>query len=65
MTAGLTYKKGSVKVFINGQAAEKADYTLDETAENGFTVQLTEAGLKKVSDDKKTPCSFRICCYIK
>ena len=53
MTAGLTYKKGSVKVFINGQAAEKADYTLDETAENGFTVQLTEAGLKKVSDDKK------------
>lgn len=53
MTAGLTYKKGSVNVFINGQAAEKADYTLDETAENGFTVQLTEAGLKKVSDDKK------------
>lgn len=53
MTAGLTYKKGSVKVFINGAAAEKADYTLDETAENGFTVQLTEAGLKKVSDDKK------------
>lgn len=53
MTAGLTYKKGSVKVFINGTAAEKADYTLDETAENGFTVQLTEAGLKKVSDDKK------------
>lgn len=53
MTAGLTYKKGSVKVFINGAEAEKADYTLDETAENGFTVQLTEAGLKKVSDDKK------------
>ena len=53
MTAGLTYKKGSVKVFINGTAAEKADYTLDETAENGFTVQLTKAGLKKVSDDKK------------
>lgn len=53
MTAGLTYKKGSVKVYINGQAAEKADYTLDETAENGFTVQLTEAGLKKVSDDQK------------
>lgn len=53
MTAGLTYQKGSVKVFINGAAAEKADYTLDETAENGFTVQLTEAGLKKVSDDKK------------
>lgn len=53
MTAGLTYKKGSVKVFINGVAADQADYTLDETAENGFTVQLTKAGLKKVSDDKK------------
>lgn len=54
MTAGLTYKKGSVKVFIDGQVAtDKVDYTLDETAENGFTVQLTEAGLKKVSDDKK------------
>lgn len=56
MTDGLTFDKDSLEVKINGKDADEADYTLTVTEDpesgiqNGFRVELTSAGLEKVSD---------------
>ncbi len=59
MTDGLTFteeNKNDLKVKINNEPAKEGDYTLTVTKDaesgiqNGFRVELTEAGLAKVSD---------------
>ena len=55
MTDGLTFDEKSLEVKINGNAADTGDYTLtlsanDKGIQNGFRVELTPAGLAKVSD---------------
>ena len=55
MTDGLTFDEKSLEVKINGNAADTGDYTLtlsanDNGIQNGFRVELTPAGLAKVSD---------------
>lgn len=60
---GIEFKKGSMKVSYNtaadeAEATKKAltlttDYTITETS-SGFTLDFTEAGLKKINDAAKT-----------
>lgn len=49
MTEGLTFKKDTLKVKFDDTDAVAADYTLTEVG-NGFKLELTEAGLKKVEN---------------
>lgn len=53
MDAGLVYNQGSLKVKLGDTELEAGDYTLTDNAQ-GFTLTLTEVGLKKVSDAAKT-----------
>lgn len=52
MTEGLTFKKDTLELKFDGVAADKADYTVTEEG-NGFKLELTAAGLKKVEDKEK------------
>lgn len=49
MTEGLTFKKDTLKVKFDTTEAVAADYTLTEVG-NGFKLELTAAGLKKVEN---------------
>lgn len=52
MTAGLTYNK-DLKVYIDGQEADAADYEVEKNDDTGFYVSLTETGLGKVNGAEK------------
>lgn len=56
MTEGLTFNKDSMKVAIGPKDSEKAldaaDYTVTEDG-NGFILELTESGLKKINGQKE------------
>lgn len=49
MTEGLTFKKDTLKVKFDEAEAVEADYKLTEVG-NGFKLELTAEGLKKVED---------------
>lgn len=49
MTEGLTFKKDTLELKFDGVAAEAGDYKVTEDG-NGFKLELTTAGLKKVED---------------
>lgn len=59
MTEGLTFKKDTLKVKFDGTEADPADYNLTLSNEsstpkgNGFKLELTTAGLKKVENKEK------------
>ncbi len=52
MTEGLTFKENSLKVKFDEEDAVAADYNVTVDG-NGFKLELTEAGLKKVEDKDK------------
>lgn len=52
MTAGLTFNQ-DLKVTVDGQNMEAADYTVDHQDDRGFYLSLTEDGLKKVNGPDK------------
>ncbi|KWZ97715.1 LPXTG-motif protein cell wall anchor domain protein [Anaerococcus hydrogenalis] len=52
MTEGLTFKQDSLKVKFDDTDAVAADYNVTVDG-NGFKLELTEAGLKKVEDKDK------------